>query len=48
MAVEKGDGLVLNNLGGSEMDPPQKCNKAAWGAHWRSLEERGVRESHGQ
>ena len=39
-------GFKLNNLMGSVMDPTQECKEAAWDR--RSLEERGVRVSHGQ
>jgi hypothetical protein len=48
MAVVKADGLALNNLGGSEMDPPQECKEAAWGhigAAWRSVARRVVQVS---
>jgi hypothetical protein len=40
--VEKGDRLMLNNLGGNESVLPQECKEAAWGAYRRSLEERGA------
>ena len=38
--VEKGDRLMLNNLGGNESVLPQECKEAAWGhigAAWRSV-----------
>ena len=39
-AVEKGDRLTLNNLGGNESFLPQECKEAAWvyiGAAWGSV-----------